>query len=114
MKDTGGEVLGDVDDLLIDANDSKVRFLVVASGGFLGLGESKSFIPVDAITSVTEDEVRIDQTRERVAGAPIYDPEIVDAPEAPNYYGSVYGHYGFTQYWVPGYAYPAYPDYRVR
>lgn len=105
-----GEELGTIDDLLVEPDDRRVRFLVVASGGFLGLGESKSFIPVDAISRVTDDEVHIDQSRERVAGAPVYDPEIVDAPENHAYYSSVYGHYGFAPYWLPGYTYP---DYRV-
>lgn len=108
MFDKDGEELGKVDDLLVEPDDHRVRFLVVASGGFLGLGESKSFIPVDAISRVTDDEVHIDQSRERVSGAPVYDPEIVDAPEYHDYFSSVYGHYGFAPYWLPGYTYPGY------
>lgn len=110
MLDKDGEKLGTVEDLLIDPDDRRVRFLVVASGGFLGLGENKAFIPVDVISRVTDDEVHVDQSRERVAGAPVYDPEIVDAPEHHEYYSSVYGYYGFAPYWMPGYTYP---DYRV-
>lgn len=106
MIDSDGEDLGAVDDLLLDPEDGKVRFVVVASGGFLGLGENKSFIPVDAITRVTDDEVRIDQSRERVAGAPVYDPDIVHDVDN-NYYENVYGYYGFVPYWMPGYQYPA-------
>lgn len=34
-------------DLLIDDQEHKVRFLLVEHGGFIGLGETKSFIPVD-------------------------------------------------------------------
>lgn len=109
MFDKDGEELGKVDDLLIEPDDRTVRFLVVASGGFLGLGEHKSFIPIDAISRVTADEVHIDQSREQVAGAPVYDPELVDAPEHHEYYSSVYGHYGFAPYWLPGYTYPGYP-----
>lgn len=111
MFDRNGEKLGTIDDLLIDPDDRTVRFLVVGSGGFLGIGENKSFIPVDAISRVTADEVHIDQAREHVAGAPVYDPDIVDGPEPRDYYTRVYGYYGFSPYWLPGYTYPSYRVY---
>lgn len=103
----GGEI-GHVDALLIDDRESKVRFLRVASGGFLGIGESTFLLPVDAITRITADQVVVDQTQERVAGAPAYDPDLVYDQE---YYGGLYGYYGYAPYWGPGYAYPAYPYY---
>ncbi len=73
VKDKNGNDIGRVDDLLIDDSERKVRFIEVASGGFLGIGQDKAFLPVDAITSITEDEVHINQDREFVAGAPVYD-----------------------------------------
>ncbi|TQO22693.1 PRC-barrel domain-containing protein [Paramicrobacterium agarici] len=109
VKDREGADLGKVDDLLIDPDENKVRFMEVASGGFLGIGQDKSFIPVDAITGISEDEVRIDQTRSTVAGAPAYDPELVNDT---SYYNEVFGYYGYSPYWTPGYAYPAFPYYR--
>lgn len=108
VKDKDGEKIGSVHDLLIDPDLNKVRFLLVESGGFLGIGETKSFIPVDAVTRVTEDEVTIDQTRDAVAAAPGYDPALVTDP---TFHESVYNHYGYTPFWAPGYSYPAYPTY---
>lgn len=108
VRDRHGEDIGKVDDLMLDAQEGKVRFLVVGSGGFLGIGKDETFIPIDAITSITDEEVRIDQTREHVAGAPAYDPDLAD--QAP-YFQDVYRYYGFGPYWGPGYAYPGYPYY---
>jgi sporulation protein YlmC with PRC-barrel domain len=105
--DMAGEELGEVDDLLIDDQEYKVRFLEVASGGFLGLGATKFLIPVEAIRRITEDAVYISQSRERVAGAPRYDPTLVDE----RYVSDVYGHYGYPPYWGPDYRYPPYPYY---
>jgi sporulation protein YlmC with PRC-barrel domain len=105
--DMAGEELGDVDDLLIDEAEHKVRFLEVASGGFLGLGATKFLIPVDAIRRITPVAVYISQSREHVAGAPRYDPALVDQ----RYVSDVYGHYGYPPYWGPDYRYPPYPDY---
>jgi sporulation protein YlmC with PRC-barrel domain len=107
--DRAGEEVGTVDDLMIDDRENKVRFLRVASGGFLGLGETKFMIPVDAITRIDDDHVYIDQTREKVAGAPRYDPDLMNDA----YWGDVYGYYGYGPYWAPGYAYPPYPRYRI-
>lgn len=105
--DMAGEELGEIDDLLIDEREQKVRFLEVRSGGFLGLGATKFLLPVDAITRITDDAVSINQSRERVAGAPAYDPTLVDE----RYVSDVYSHYGYPPYWGPDYRYPAYPYY---
>jgi CBS domain-containing protein len=105
--DMAGEELGEIDDLLIDGQEHKVRFLQVASGGFLGLGTTKFLLPVDAIARITTEEVSINQSRERVAGAPHYDPTLVDE----RYVTNLYGHYGYPPYWGPEYQYPPYPEY---
>lgn len=103
VKDKGGKNLGKVHDLLIDDQEHRVRFLLIEHGGFLGLGETKSFIPVDAITKITDDDIFISHTHEHVAKAPPYDPDLVDDR---SYHGSIYGHYGYTPYWGAGYSYP--------
>jgi sporulation protein YlmC with PRC-barrel domain len=111
--DRRGEEIGDIDDLLIDDQESKVRFMRVASGGFLGIGETKFMIPIDAVTRITDDTVQINQDRERVADAPRYDPSLVkDATWADPYWTTNYGYYGYGPFWAPGYAYPPYPYYR--
>jgi CBS domain-containing protein len=105
--DMADEELGKIDDLLIDEREQKVRFLQVASGGFLGLGTTKFLLPVDAIMRITPEAVYINQTREKIAGAPRYDPALVDEP----YVGNLYTHYGYPPYWGLGYQYPPYPYY---
>jgi sporulation protein YlmC with PRC-barrel domain len=97
--------LGKVHDLLIDDSEGKVRFMLVEDGGFLGIGETKSFIPVDAISKITEDEVFINRTRDHVAGAPGYDPDLINDRV---YHDSIYSYYGYVPYWGAGYAYPGF------
>ncbi|MEZ0165416.1 PRC-barrel domain-containing protein [Kineococcus sp. LSe6-4] len=122
--DGDGEELGTVDDLLVDRDETpgpgegpgtgpgedagggQVRMLRVKHGGLLGIGADVFFVPVDAVTGVDEDAVHVDLGRDRVEGAPQYDPELVDQYE---YYSSVYGYYGFTPYWAPGYVRPPWP-----
>ncbi|ELS50878.1 hypothetical protein [Streptomyces viridochromogenes] len=38
-------------------------------GGFLSIGEKKSYIPLDAVASVRGDQVRADRAQEEVTGA---------------------------------------------
>jgi CBS domain-containing protein len=99
--------LGEVEDLFIDEHEQKVRFLEVTSGGFLGLGATKFLLPVDTITHLTVDAVYINQSRERVAGAPRYNPTLVEE----RYVSDVYSHYGYPPYWGSDYRYPPYPYY---
>ena len=104
--DTTGEKIGHVSDILVDEEETKVRFFEVAHGGFLGLGEERIIVPVDNISSIGIDGVHIDRDRKVVASAPVYDPEI--AKEA-DYYNRLYGHYGVQPHWSAGYQYPGYP-----
>lgn len=106
--DAAGEKIGHVKDLLIDDSEHKVRLMEIGHGGILGIGESKVLVTIDSIDRIDEEVVHVNQTRERIAGAPRYDPELV---EERDYYGSLYGYYGVGPYWGSGYAYPAYPFY---
>jgi sporulation protein YlmC with PRC-barrel domain len=105
--DTAGEYIGEIDDLFVDEAEQKVRLLQVMSGGFLGLGKTTFLIPVDAIQRITNEAIYISQTRERVAGAPRYDPALVDK----RHLSDVYGYYGYVPFWEPDYpeAQPAPP-----
>jgi sporulation protein YlmC with PRC-barrel domain len=109
VKDSDGTDVGTVDDLLIDAEEGRVRFLRVTHGGILGFGATPSFVPVEAVTRVTEDEVLIDQSSDRISKAPRYDPELVDQT---GYYTDVYGYYGYPPFWMANYVYPPFPPKR--
>jgi sporulation protein YlmC with PRC-barrel domain len=108
VRDKDDNDIGHVDDLLVDDTENKVRFLQVAAGGFLGLGQKKFLVPVDAISRIDDQHVHIDRTLEHVTGAPDYDPEVV---AERSYYEGLYGYYGYPAYWSPGYMYPSYPYY---
>jgi sporulation protein YlmC with PRC-barrel domain len=104
--DRDGDQLGKVDDLLVDEQEQKVRFVQVEAGGFLGLGKERFLLPVESIGEIRGELVRVNQSRERVSGAPKYDPDLVEQP----YLSRLYGYYGYrTPFWDAGYAYPRYP-----
>jgi len=98
VRDVSGESLGMVDDLLVDADADRVRMLRITHGGLLGFGAEVSLLPIEAMTKLDEDELVVDQTRDRVASAPVYDPELTDQS---GYYDHLYGYYGYVPYWMP-------------
>lgn len=68
--DRDGNQIGSVEDLYVDAEEYYVRFLDVASGGFLGIGEKHFLIPLEAVTDANEDRVTIAEGEENVQSAP--------------------------------------------
>lgn len=106
--DAHGEDIGHVSALFIDQDQRKVRMVEVRAGGFLGLGDRHFLLPVDAITSVTKSEVHVNQTRERIAHSPAYDPRLIEKP-TQQYWEPYYGYYELSPYWGSGYMYPHFP-----
>lgn len=102
--------IGHVDDLLIDDTEKRVRFLSVADGGFLGIGEHRMLVPVEAVTRIHKNHVHVSKTREHIAAAPRYDPKIEHEKQEP-VFSDVLGYYGFLPFWAAGYSYPGFPYY---
>ena len=91
--DRDGDQLGTVEDLYADAEERKVRFLDVGAGGFLGLGEKRFLIPVEAVSEVREDGVVVvDQKRRKVAESPLFDADVVPQPPHQD---EIYKYYGY-------------------
>lgn len=108
VDESGGSV-GKVADLFIDERERKVRLLQVnAGGGFLGLGETKLLIPVELVTQVNDESVRINQSRERIAGAPRYNRALARESN----FNDVYCYYGCTPSWPGGHAYRSVSGYQ--
>ena len=78
-----GQRIGGVEDLYIDRQEREVRFLEVGAGGFLGIGEKRFLVPVEAVTQVTEDRVTIEPERiQKVEGPAPFDTKVAPPPAA--------------------------------
>lgn len=102
--DSEGKAVGTVRDLMVDPDERHVRFVIVSAGPFIGSTGRELMIPIDAITHIGRGDVQIDRRREEAAAAPSYDPVL--AGDA-GYCAGIYGWYGYTPFWQPGYAYPS-------
>ncbi len=78
------EKLGKIEDLMLDVTEGKIRYAVLASGGFLGMGDRLFAIPWKALK---QDKVNkrftLDVDVERLKKAPGFDkdqwPNMADA-----------------------------------
>jgi sporulation protein YlmC with PRC-barrel domain len=79
--DAQGQRMGSVSNLYIDPQDREVRFLEVGAGGFLGMGEKRYLVLVEAVTEVAEDRVTIEPGRtEKVDGPAPFDTKVALPP----------------------------------
>ncbi|MBE0489318.1 MAG: PRC-barrel domain-containing protein [Halomonas sp.] len=78
------EELGKIQDIMLDVNEGKIRYAVLASGGFLGMGDRLFAVPWKALK---HDEANrrfiLDVDAERLKDAPGFDkdkwPNMADA-----------------------------------
>ena len=75
--DSEGQRMGDVEELYIDRQQREVSFVEVGVGGFLGIGERRFLVPVEAVVEVAEDRITIDSGRtEKVSGPTPFDTRV--------------------------------------
>ena len=96
-----GEKLGDIRDIVLDPATGHIRYAVLGSGGFLGLGEKYFAIPWTALTSKAGEkgDFILNVDKEKLKNAPGFDkdhwPNMADRSWAEQ----VYAYYGVKPYW---------------
>jgi sporulation protein YlmC with PRC-barrel domain len=81
--DAQEQPIGSVEDLYIDCKEREVRFLEVGAGGFLGIGQKRFLVPVEAVTQVTQHRVTIEPERtQKVEGPAPFDTKVAPPPAA--------------------------------
>jgi sporulation protein YlmC with PRC-barrel domain len=61
IENSQGESVGEINDLVIDANTGKVRYAAITYGGFLGIGDKMFAVPFEAF-KVRQDRQDADET----------------------------------------------------
>ena len=96
-----GEKLGHLEEIVLDVTNGRVAYAVLASGGFLGLGDKFFAVPWDLLTIDTEnEEVVIDVSKESLENAPGFDKDNWPDVNDPSFVDDVYRYYGRDPYWT--------------
>lgn len=98
-----GDKLGDVTEIAVDPHNSRVAFVVVSTGGFLGIGDTLHALPWDAVQaapSASSDEKRLQAnvTKERLEKAPEFQKDQWARMSEPAWISDLYKYYGFSSY----------------
>ncbi|MCC5873950.1 MAG: PRC-barrel domain-containing protein [Gammaproteobacteria bacterium] len=89
-----GEELGDIEEIMLDMRTGRIGYVVLAFGGFLGMGEKFFAVPWDAIR-LDEKSKRLilDVDRERLVNAPGFDKEHWPDMADPSWQRAINSHY---------------------
>jgi sporulation protein YlmC with PRC-barrel domain len=100
VKNTEGDDLGKVDEIMIDVPSGRVAYAVLSFGGILRMGNKLFAVPWDVLT-VDEDQkcfiLNID--RARLENAPGFDKDNWPDMTDPAWGNQIYSHYGRRPYW---------------
>jgi sporulation protein YlmC with PRC-barrel domain len=100
VRNSAGEDLGTVDEIMIDIPSGKIAYAVLSFGGVLGMGNKLFAVPW-SVLKVDEDEkcFILDLEKKTLEGAPGFDksnwPDMADT----GWGSEVYQFYGETPYW---------------
>ena len=76
VRNSAGESLGKIEEIMIDVNNGKIAYAVLSFGGFLGIGDKLFAVPWDALTlDATNQEFILGVDKEVLENAPGFDKE---------------------------------------
>ena len=95
-----GENLGEIENLLIDMTAGRIASIMLAFGGWLGLGENLAPVPWDALTfKPGTDRVTLNVDKEKLRKAPQFAKDNWPATVERQWLANVYAYYGEKPYW---------------
>ena len=101
VRDRDGEVAGSIADVVLDVERGCVAYAVVATGGFLGVGERRFAVPWTALRASSRHFV-LGVPRTVLESAPTFDGEQWPAAPARAWHERVHAHFAARRYWSQG------------
>lgn len=75
VKNSSGQILGDIHELAVNLPQGEITTVIIATGGILGVGKRLVALPPQSLSLDVEGEVNADVDIERWSNAPDFDPE---------------------------------------
>jgi sporulation protein YlmC with PRC-barrel domain len=97
---TDGEEVGKVKEIMLDVQGGRIAYVVMSSGGFLGIGDKLLAIPWNALTlDTTRKCFLLSLSSERVKNAPGFDKDRWPSMADRTWATSLHQYYGREPYW---------------
>lgn len=95
-----GNEVGQISEVVMEATTGNVAYAVVASDGFVGLGEKLFAIPWRALQQpIAAQTFRLDMTEEQLKQAPGFDKDNWPDLEDRHWGDTIHAYYGQSPYW---------------
>ncbi|PZO54749.1 MAG: photosystem reaction center subunit H [Alphaproteobacteria bacterium] len=100
VKDTSGEKIGTVEDIVLDKQSNAILFAVVSFGGVLGVGEKFHPLPWAVLNyDEEEDAYVVPYTKDELKAAPADKISELTANDGHAYRDQSFAFYKVDQYW---------------
>jgi sporulation protein YlmC with PRC-barrel domain len=100
VRDTTGEKIGEIEDIVLDKLSNNIVFAIVGFGGFLGMGEKYHPIPWSSLKyDEGEGAYVVPFSRETLEAAPADSIDALVAGNAVAYRDRAYDYYHAPRYW---------------
>lgn len=93
-----GDDLGDVEDIVLDRNKSRIAYVIVSYGGLLGLGDKHFAVPWQAFGQTADRELSLDIAPEKLKNAPGFEKGTLPNTADPLFHEGVYSFYNAEPY----------------
>ncbi len=100
VRNSAGEDLGKIEELMIDIPSGRIAYAVLSFGGFLGMGNKLFAVPWESLTvDEANHEIVMNVDKQTLENAPGFDKDNWPDMADPNWGNQVYSHYGKKPYW---------------
>ena len=100
VKDTTGDKIGHIEDIVLDKLSNNIVFAIVGFGGFLGMGEKYHPIPWSSLKyDESEGSYIVSFSKEQLKAAPADSIDALVANNAMAYRDRTYDYYKAPHYW---------------
>lgn len=100
IRNKADEKLGTVEEIMIDLDQGRIAYVVMAADGFLGIGDKYFAVPWSLLEIDTENhDVVVDLDKETIEDAPGFDKDNWPDPSEVGWLNEVYVYYDVEPYW---------------
>ncbi|HEY4365645.1 MAG TPA: PRC-barrel domain-containing protein [Steroidobacteraceae bacterium] len=100
VKDTSGQKIGEVEDIVLDKQSNNIMYAVVGFGGFLGMGEKYHPMPWASLDyDESQNSYVVNLTKDQLKAAPADSIEALTRDDGTAYRDSAYTYYKTPRDW---------------
>ncbi|HRX84219.1 MAG TPA: PRC-barrel domain-containing protein, partial [Phycisphaerae bacterium] len=100
VKNFQDENLGDIAEIVIDANRGQIAYAVIGSGGFLDIGEDLIAVPWQKLDVQDDDTIRLGVDKDALTAGPRINKKQWPGAHDDAYLVQVYRYYNVAPYWT--------------